>query len=63
MLVGDAKHPEIVGVNGWCNNSAIVFDGKSKLSIDNSDKVLIMFQTTFDNRLFEKVCKIFPQIG
>ena len=54
VLVGDAKHPEIVGVNGWCNNSAIVFDGKSKLSIDNSDKVLIMFQTTFDNRLFEK---------
>ncbi len=54
VLVGDKNHPEIIGVNGWCDNSAIIFDGQSKLVLDNCDKALIMFQTTFDSRLFEK---------
>lgn len=54
VLIGDASHPEIIGVNGWCNNSAIVFDGKGKLTLDNCEKALIMFQTTFDSRYFEK---------
>ena len=54
VLVGDKNHPEIIGVNGWCDNSAIVFDGKGKLTLENVDKALVMFQTTFDSRLFEK---------
>ncbi len=54
VLVGNASHPEIVGINGWCNNTAIIFDGKSKLCLDGYEKVLIMFQTTFDTRLYEK---------
>ena len=28
VLVGDKTHPEIVGINGWCDNTAVVFDGK-----------------------------------
>lgn len=54
VLIGDAKHPEIVGINGWCDNSATVFDGKGKLVLDGCEKALIMFQTTFDSRFFEK---------
>ncbi len=54
VLIGDAKHPEIVGINGWCDNSAIVFDGKGKLELKGVEKALIMFQTTFDTRFFEK---------
>ncbi|MCM1194791.1 MAG: 4-hydroxy-3-methylbut-2-enyl diphosphate reductase [Corallococcus sp.] len=54
VLVGDAAHPEIAGINGWCGNSALIFDGKSKLELKNADKALIMFQTTFDCRFFEK---------
>ena len=54
VLVGNASHPEIVGINGWCNNTAIIFDGKGKLCLDGYEKVLIMFQTTFDTRFYEK---------
>ena len=57
VLVGDAKHPEIVGINGWCNDSAIIFDGKSVLDLKGHEKVLVMFQTTFDTRFFEKSLK------
>ncbi len=54
MLIGDARHPEIIGVNGWCDNSAVIFDGKSRLTLEDCDKALIMFQTTYDSRFFEK---------
>ncbi len=54
VLIGDAKHPEIIGINGWCDNSAVIFDGKGKLTLDNCEKALVMFQTTFDSRFFEK---------
>ncbi len=56
VLVGEATHPEIVGINGWCNNSAILFDGKGKLNL-RAEKALILFQTTFDTRFFEKSLK------
>lgn len=54
VLVGDRSHPEIVGVNGWCGNSAIITDGKTPIRLQGVDKALIMFQTTFDTGLFEK---------
>lgn len=27
VIVGDKKHPEVIGINGWCNYSASIFDG------------------------------------
>ena len=54
VLVGEANHPEIQGINGWCDNTAIVFDGKDKLQLTGCEKALILFQTTFDTRFFEK---------
>ncbi len=24
VILGDEKHPEVVGINGWCNNDAII---------------------------------------
>ena len=54
VIIGDASHPEIIGINGWCDNSAIIFDGKGQLDLNGTEKALIMFQTTFDTRFFEK---------
>lgn len=54
VLVGDATHPEIQGINGWCQNAAIVWNGKGTLRLSDCEKVLVLFQTTFDVRLFEK---------
>ena len=53
ILVGDKNHPEIIGINGWANNNAIVTDGKSPITV-SAEKVLIMFQTTFDARFYKK---------
>ncbi|HIT78030.1 MAG TPA: 4-hydroxy-3-methylbut-2-enyl diphosphate reductase [Candidatus Limihabitans stercoravium] len=54
VLVGNAKHPEIVGINGWCNNTAIVTDGSVAVDLNKYEKVLVMFQTTFDKEKYIK---------
>ena len=54
VLVGNASHPEIVGINGWCGNSAIVTDGSEVLDLNCYEKVLVMFQTTFDIEKYKK---------
>ena len=47
-IVGDCDHPEVIGINGWCDNSAIITkDGSDFNTIDNFPKKLcIVTQTT-----------------
>ena len=26
IIIGDKTHPEVIGINGWCNNSAIIIN-------------------------------------
>jgi 4-hydroxy-3-methylbut-2-enyl diphosphate reductase len=54
VLVGNKAHPEIIGINGWCNNSAIITDGTEKIDLNHYEKVLVLFQTTFENAKIEK---------
>lgn len=45
VILGDKKHPEVVGINGWCNNEAIVTkDGNVNENLPN--KVCVVSQTT-----------------
>jgi (E)-4-hydroxy-3-methyl-but-2-enyl pyrophosphate reductase len=31
VIVGDPNHPEVIGINGWCNNTALVTKDGSEL--------------------------------
>ncbi|SCK04634.1 4-hydroxy-3-methylbut-2-enyl diphosphate reductase [uncultured Clostridium sp.] len=45
VILGDKDHPEVVGINGWCNNNAIITkDGEFHGRIPN--KVCVVSQTT-----------------
>lgn len=57
VILGDKQHPEVVGINGWCNNSAIITkDGSDIDSIPN--KVCVVSQTTEKQENYEKVISI-----
>jgi (E)-4-hydroxy-3-methyl-but-2-enyl pyrophosphate reductase len=54
IIVGDDKHPEVIGINGWCNDSAIISkDGENIEAI--KDKVCVVSQTTEKQINWEKV--------
>jgi (E)-4-hydroxy-3-methyl-but-2-enyl pyrophosphate reductase len=54
VIVGDENHPEVIGSNGWCNNSAIITKDGSNLKLSAS-KVCIVAQTTEKKANLEKV--------
>lgn len=47
VILGDAEHPEVVGINGWADFKAIVLSDASKLdSLKEYSKVCFLAQTT-----------------
>ena len=47
IILGDKNHPEVIGINGWCKNKAIITDGKSPLPTNlPKGKICVVAQTT-----------------
>ena len=58
IIIGNKIHPEVVGINGWCENSAIVI--KNVDDIDNTEfnkdaKYCVVSQTTVDIDKYEEI--------
>ena len=58
-IIGDAKHPEVIGINGWCNNSAVITEDRQQLLDISADKLCIVVQTTYSEEKFNKIIKNF----
>ncbi|MHC1722409.1 MAG: bifunctional 4-hydroxy-3-methylbut-2-enyl diphosphate reductase/30S ribosomal protein S1 [Aminipila sp.] len=55
IIIGDYAHPEVKGINGWCENSALIIN-----SIQDAEKVetgdyFIVAQTTIQKKHFEEI--------
>lgn len=57
IIVGDRNHPEVKGINGWCNNEAfIIYDTNTKIPekfIEND--CCIVAQTTINREIFGQI--------
>lgn len=60
VIIGDAKHPEVMGINGWCNDEAVIFSSLEDVdcSILAEKECAVVSQTTFERNLWEKIIKI-----
>lgn len=58
VIVGENSHPEVLGLLGWCKNSATVVNSPDADFSDLSQKELcVVCQTTFSAQKFEKIIK------
>ncbi|SFC17114.1 bifunctional 4-hydroxy-3-methylbut-2-enyl diphosphate reductase/30S ribosomal protein S1 [Clostridium uliginosum] len=56
VILGDANHPEVIGINGWCDNKAIISkDGN--FACDLPSKVCVVSQTTEKVHNWENMLK------
>ena len=57
IIAGDRNHPEIIGINGWCENSALIATDTNELEgkISTDDMVCLVAQTTLDRETFENI--------
>lgn len=64
IIIGDGKHPEVIGINGWCDNSAITVDNvddAQKLIFDDEKKYAVVVQTTFRESKYYDILKILKE--
>ena len=64
IIVGNAKHPEVEGIMGWCKNPATVIESKEEaLDFKGSpdDKYCVVSQTTFNYKKFQELVEIFQK--
>lgn len=57
VIVGDKNHPEVIGINGWCGNSAqIIYDVNEQIDEKKREKLLcIVAQTTIKKEIFGQI--------
>lgn len=57
VIVGDKKHPEVIGINGWCDNEAIIInDINYEIDKKICEKTLcIVAQTTINKEFFGQI--------
>ena len=63
IIVGEKTHPEVIGLNGWCDNSAYIFSSEEEdFSILPQKECCVVAQTTYSEEKFEKIIKILNNI-
>ncbi len=57
IIVGDKNHPEVIGINGWCNNEAfILYDTDVEIPEDfQQNDCCIVAQTTINREIFGQI--------
>ena len=59
IIVGDSTHPEVIGINGWCNNEGYVVNSINDASeLPNMDKICIVCQTTYKKEKFDSIINV-----
>lgn len=66
FIVGDRNHPEVIGINGHCNNEALFIENEDDLSLLDGRSGCLVVQTTFDSTLFDRmqttISRLYPKI-
>lgn len=61
IIVGDGTHPEVIGINGWCENAAVILEDEEAAKtkeISEKEKYAVVVQTTFRQAKFDKILEI-----
>ena len=66
IIAGDGKHPEVMGINGWCGNSAVILESPEEAQaaeLDADKEYVVVVQTTFRQSKFDDMIDILKDKG
>lgn len=66
IIAGDGKHPEVMGINGWCENSAVILENPEEAAaaeLDTEKEYAVVVQTTFRQSKFDAMLDILREKG
>ena len=58
IIVGDREHPEVRGINGWCENSAVIVNSPEEAESVKGDNYFLVCQTTIKKELLDEITQI-----
>lgn len=61
IIIGNPNHPEIIGINSYAQNQAVIInniDAAKKFHNDKNLSCLLVAQTTFSSQIFDEIIKI-----
>ncbi|HEY8423928.1 MAG TPA: bifunctional 4-hydroxy-3-methylbut-2-enyl diphosphate reductase/30S ribosomal protein S1 [Clostridia bacterium] len=63
VIAGIKTHSEVIGINGWCDNTAVVISSHKDIPHIESDKICVVAQTTFSIKEFERIAEYFKNLN
>ena len=61
LLIGKKNHPEVIGINGWCDDSAVILYEESEAEalriLEGIDNITVVAQTTVNKEKFYNYVK------
>ena len=61
LIVGDKNHPEVQGINGWCENSALIVNSREDaLNIPDKEYFLVC-QTTSKKAILDEILEVLTE--
>ena len=68
IIVGDKNHPEVIGINGWCENSAIILNSAAEAEDflrrkkeNEKNTYFVVAQTTIKKEVLDEVLTVFKR--
>ncbi|MCR5107936.1 MAG: 4-hydroxy-3-methylbut-2-enyl diphosphate reductase [Lachnospiraceae bacterium] len=61
VIVGNKNHPEVQGIEGWCNNEPFIIEkpeDAEKICFGENEKVCVVVQTTFNHEKLKDLVDI-----
>ena len=57
IIAGDSSHPEVIGINGWCKNSAVIISSAEELTekLLGLPSVSLVSQTTLGRSVWKQI--------
>lgn len=58
IIIGDINHPEVKGINGWCDQKAIIgknIDDFTGFMLDKEKKYAVVVQTTMSSSVYNEI--------
>lgn len=61
VIIGDENHPEVIGIDGWCKNQAVILGTSQDIlkpenekRLKSSDSIYVVAQTTLNQRVWDE---------
>lgn len=61
VIVGDKVHPEVVGINGWCENKAHIVNSGEEAERIEAESVFLVCQTTIKKELLDEIIAVLEE--